>query len=66
MCVPKFRFSGVIELGRAFQTMLPVSQGAQSCADEAKPEAQDTSQTNLGTGMRALGLVAPSLPFALG
>jgi hypothetical protein len=35
--------------------MLPVSQGTQSCADEAKPEAQATSQTNLGTGMRAKG-----------
>jgi hypothetical protein len=52
MCVPKLPLSSVIELGCAFQTMLPVSQGTQSFADEAKPEAQATSQTNLGTGMR--------------
>ena len=53
MCVPKFPFSDVIVLGRAFQTMLLVSQGTSPSIAEAKPEASDTSQTNLGTGMRA-------------
>jgi hypothetical protein len=33
--------------------MLSVSQGTSPSIDEAKPEAQATSQTNLGTGIRA-------------
>jgi len=54
MCVPKFPFSSAMELGRAFRTILLVSQGTSSSIDQAKPEAQATSQTNLGTGMRAI------------
>jgi len=38
---------------RAFQTMLLLSQDTPPSIDEAKPEAQATPQTNLGTGMRA-------------
>jgi len=40
-------------LGHAFRTMLLVSQDTSPSIDQAKPEAQATSQTNLGTSQRA-------------
>jgi hypothetical protein len=57
MCVPKFPFSSVIGLSRTFQTTLLASQSTPPSIDEAKPEAQAASQTNLGTGMRARTMV---------
>jgi hypothetical protein len=39
-------------------TVLLVSHDTQSSISEAKPETQATSQTSLGTGMRAFQLLA--------
>jgi hypothetical protein len=51
-CVPKFPFSNVMELSSALINAFCI-RGTSPSTDGAKPEAQDTPQTNSETGIRA-------------